>query len=178
MSLSRRYARALLEISEKAASIGDTAARLEELEGTLKGNPELDEILKSPMFPRSKRKAILRQVLELSQAPEHLILFLEFLFDRDRLDILPELSRVFRRLADEREGIIRGELVSATPLGEAEQKRLQETLSRATGRNVTLTTREDPSLLGGVWARVGDVIYDGSVRTQLKQIKDSLLGEG
>jgi F-type H+-transporting ATPase subunit delta len=177
VSLARRYAKALLEIAEKTASVEETAARLDDIALALRENPELDEILKSSMFPRERRRAILRQVAAASEAPEHLLLFLEFLFDRDRLLILPDLARVFRRLADERMGILRGELVSASALSAEQVQRLQEALSRATGRNIIVTSREDPALIGGAMARVGDVIFDGSVRAQLRQIRSSLIGE-
>lgn len=177
MSLSRRYAKALLEISERTESVSKTAAGLDELVQTLRGSRELDDTIKNPMFPREQRRAILQRVCEAMALPEHLTIFLGFLFDRDRLALIPDLARVFRRLADERTGELRGEVVSASPLESAQLEALRVALSGATQRNVTLSAREDAALLGGAVARVGDVIFDGSVRAQLAKMKASLLGD-
>lgn len=175
MSLSRRYARALLDLAQKTNSVELVATRLDELDASFRENPELREILRNPMFAQSKRKSILEEVARAVQAPEHLIVFLGFIFDKDRLNILPELARVFRRLADEQAGVIRGEVVSATQLDTQQVESINGALRNATGRQVALSVKQDSSLLGGAVARVGDVVFDGSVRTQLQQMKTSLL---
>jgi F-type H+-transporting ATPase subunit delta len=177
VSLSRRYAKALLEIAQKTNSIELTAARLDDLDFALKDNNDLRQALRNPVFAPSKRKAILEDIARAIQAPEHLIIFLGFIFDKDRLVILPELALVFRRLADEQTGTLRGEIVSAAELPVHQRDLLQSALNKATNREVKFTLKQDPALLGGAVARVGDVVFDGSVRTQLQQMKASLLGE-
>jgi F-type H+-transporting ATPase subunit delta len=177
VSLSRRYAKALLEIAQRTDSMELTAARLDDLDNALKENVDLREVLRNPVFPRSKRKAILEDVARATGAPEHLLIFLGFLFDKERIHILPELALVFRRLADEQTGTVRGEIVSAAPLSEPQREGLQAALNKATNRDVKFTIRQDESLLGGTVARVGDVVFDGSVRTQLQQMKATLLGQ-
>ena len=177
MSLSRRYAKALLEIAQKTNTIEATAARLDDLDATFRENVELREVLRNPAFAPSKRKSVLEEVARAVQAPEHLVIFLGFVFDRDRVSILPELARVFRRLADEQTGTLRGEITSATVLPDSQRDLLQSALNRATGREVKFTVQQDAALLGGTVARVGDMVFDGSVRTQLRQMKATLLGE-
>jgi F-type H+-transporting ATPase subunit delta len=177
VSLSRRYAKALLEIAQKTNSVEATASSLIEMDQAFRNNPELREVLRNPGFLPSQRKAILENVLKASGAPEHLVLFLGFMFDRERINILSELTIVFRRLADEQTGTVRGEIISAAPLPDHQKDLLQSALNRATGNDVKFTVQQDPSLLGGAVARVGDMVFDGSVRTQLRQMRSTLLGE-
>ncbi len=178
MSLSRRYARALLSISEQSSCVEPTAQSIEALSQAFVDTPELSGVLRNPMFPHAKRRGVLLGVLDGVQAPESLKVFVGFLFDRDRLSILPELARVYRQLADEAAGILRGEVVSASRLEREQVSTLEEMFAKKTGKKVVLTLREDASLLGGFKARIGDKVYDGSVLAQLQHIKESLLQEG
>jgi F-type H+-transporting ATPase subunit delta len=177
MSLARRYAKALLSISEQLQSVEKTADTLDDLHKAFREYPELDSTVKNPMFTLEQRKAVLMSVCEAIQMPQHLGMFLGFLFDRDRFSLLPDLARVFRRLADDRTGTLRGEVISASELGAGELERLRAALNQATGRTIALETKQDTSLMGGAVARVGDVIFDGSVRTQLAQMRSALLGD-
>jgi F-type H+-transporting ATPase subunit delta len=96
------------------------------------------------------------------------------LVDRDRLPILPDVARAFvDRLLDERR-LVPAEIVTAAPLGEARKAALAEALGRATGRTVTITERIDPSIIGGVIARVGSLVFDGSVTRQIERMRDEL----
>jgi F-type H+-transporting ATPase subunit delta len=100
--------------------------------------------------------------------------FLRLLIDRRRLAVLPDISRLFRDLADERAGRIRGQVVSATPLSAETLQQLQLALGAVTQSQVLLETKVDPSVIGGVSAQVGSVLYDGTLRSGLDEMRRAL----
>jgi F-type H+-transporting ATPase subunit delta len=103
--------------------------------------------------------------------------FLSFLIDQRRTRDLAAIHEDYVRLAEEAAGRVRGEVVSATPLDPAQLARIRAALARRMGRELDLAIRVDPDLLGGLVARVGDLVFDGSLRTQLAQLRAQLTGE-
>ena len=102
--------------------------------------------------------------------------FVNVLIDRKRIDQLAGIETAFRGKVDEIRGITRGEVTSAEPLAKDELERVTDALSKISGKQVLVTTKVDPSLIGGLVARVGDMVFDGTIRTQLNQLKESLKG--
>jgi F-type H+-transporting ATPase subunit delta len=98
------------------------------------------------------------------------------LVDRKRIDQLAGIEKAFRSAVDNIKGITRGEVTSAEPLEEDTLNRVTGVLSQVSGKQVLVTTAVDPSLIGGLVARVGDMVFDGTIRTQLNQLKESLKG--
>jgi F-type H+-transporting ATPase subunit delta len=96
------------------------------------------------------------------------------LIDQRRLVDFPAIREEFERLASEAAGLRRAEIVSAGELRNDQLERLRRALSARTGGEVEVTARVDPSLLGGVIAKVGDLVFDGSLRTQLRQLRANL----
>jgi len=102
--------------------------------------------------------------------------FCAFLIDQRRSRDLEQIHDEYVRLAEEAAGRVRGEVLAAAPLSDAQLDRLRSALARRTGQQVELSVQVDPSLLGGAVARIGDLIFDGSLRTQLAQLRASLTG--
>jgi F-type H+-transporting ATPase subunit delta len=100
---------------------------------------------------------------------------LQMLIDRRRIKTLPYVSQYLRELADAKKGILRAEVTTAVPLSDAYYGRLQQQLEKMTGKSVVVDRRTDPTLVAGVVARIGDRIFDGSLRTRLQSLKDALL---
>jgi F-type H+-transporting ATPase subunit delta len=96
------------------------------------------------------------------------------LLDRGRIDAARAINQIYEQLLDEEHGIKRAEVVAATGLDEEAVSSLKGTLKKLVGQEVQLEVKEDPSLIGGVVARVGDLVLDGSVKSQLESLKDSL----
>jgi len=101
--------------------------------------------------------------------------FLKLLFDKLRLAALPGISQVYQHLADEIENLKRARIKSAVPLDGDMQERLQKALEKMTKSKVVMEFEEDPHIIGGVVAMVGDLVLDGSVRTQLDALRESLI---
>jgi F-type H+-transporting ATPase subunit delta len=96
------------------------------------------------------------------------------LFDKGRIGFLPYISEFYQKLADELKGIARASLVSATELPDKTIEKIREALSKKTGKEVILEVEQDPELIGGIVTRIGDLILDGSIRTQLVTMRESL----
>ena len=99
------------------------------------------------------------------------------LLDKGRIVNLPDVARGYHTLVDEHANRVRATVTSARPLDPALEKRLKNALEQQSGKTVILEKKEDPSILGGVVTQLGDLVYDGSVRTQLAQMREQLLSE-
>ncbi|HEX2567933.1 MAG TPA: ATP synthase F1 subunit delta [Polyangia bacterium] len=178
-SVARRYAKALLEIGvahKNAEAMGQELDRLVEL---FQSSIELADTLRNPVFPLSRRRAVLDEVIKrLAFSPQSMVRnFTLLLLDRGRIASLPDIAREYRGLLDESLGRVRVQVTSATPLDGAVESRLQQALAHQTGKTVILEKSVDPALVGGIVSQIGDVVYDGSVRTQLDNLKQQLLAE-
>lgn len=173
-SIARRYARALL------ASVGESPERahadLMTLVRSLEANPDATHFFSDPTQPREKKAAVVEKLIQRFEPDPMVANFLRLLGARDRLDGLSEIAAVFDELVNEKLGRVRAEVVSATELRPEEETKLREVLSRATKKEVELEARVDKDLLGGMIARVGSTVFDGSLRTQLAALRTELLG--
>jgi F-type H+-transporting ATPase subunit delta len=174
---SRRYARALLALAREEGRVAETRGELAAIDALLAAHPELRAALFRPLYPAAERKAALAAVARRVGTGTPLQTFLQFLIDQRRLVDYAAIRAEYERLADEASGRLRAEVVSATALGERELARLREALARRSGREVVLEARVDAGLLGGVVAKLGDLLFDGSLRTQLRQLRASLSKE-
>jgi F-type H+-transporting ATPase subunit delta len=171
---ANRYAKALLDVAIKEADPIRTERDLTAFADVLAKHDELRRSLTNPVVPVHAKRAVIEQLtarLETSQPLGKLLLMLA---DRDRLEIMPELAEAYRTRLMDHQNVVRAEVVSAVPLGEDRAALLQKKLAALTGRTVKLATRVDPSILGGLVARVGTIVYDGSIATQLAKMKDRL----
>ncbi|MEN8182577.1 MAG: ATP synthase F1 subunit delta [Myxococcota bacterium] len=175
---ARRYARALFGLAQEEGRVEAVRGELTTLGELLDGHRDLRATLFRPLHPAAERKAALAALAEQLGVGGILQLFLQFLIDQRRLIEFPAIRSEYDRLADEAAGRMRAEVISASPLPEAQLDRLRQALSRQSGRQVAVELTLDPSLLGGVVAKVGDLVFDGSLRTQLRQLRASLTKEG
>jgi F-type H+-transporting ATPase subunit delta len=174
VSVARRYARALLEASPPAGVVG-IADQLSALADLMASNPALADVGRNPAYSRAQRHGVVDGLIQIFK-PESATLpnFLRLLVDRHRLGLLPDIARLFRDMADEKAGRVRGMVVSAIPLDPQSIRQLEQTLSQLVQKQVVLETRVDREVLGGVSTQVGSVVYDGTLRTQLDDLKRAL----
>lgn len=173
-SLARRYARALMSLGTEQGTADKLGADLRAFAQAMKISPELQHSLGNPAFPRADRRKIVDALATRFAVHPTSRTFLYLLLDKERVAQLPAISREIDALLEQRAGKISAEVVSAQPLTPAQVSQITATLEQLSGKKVQLDRREDPALLGGVVAKVGDVIYDGSVRTQLRQLRDQM----
>ena len=175
-TLAKRYAKALVEIAQEQNALDKYAEDLGSLSRLVEESKDFREILINPVFTRDDKKNIAGPVLQKMGADPIVINFVYLLIDRKRIDQLAGIEKAFRAKVDDIRGITRGQVISAEPLGAAELSRVTDALAKVTGKQVMITTKVDPSLIGGLVARVGDMVFDGTIRTQLNQLKESLKG--
>ncbi len=171
---ARRYARALFGLARDDDRVEPVRGEIEALAQTLEQSPELRQVLTRPLRPVAERRAVARELCAGLGVSESVRNFLCFLVDQRRMVDYPAIRAEFARLADEAAGRTQGELVTAGRLRKEQLERLRRALSARTGKQVELSVRVDPALLGGAIAKVGDVVFDGSLRSQLTMLRGNL----
>jgi len=171
---ARRYARALFSLAKEEGRITEIRQELQQLADLLAENEELQHALFRPLHPVAERRAVLREVAERLGSSDTTRNFYTFLIDQRRLVDFEGIREGYERLADAAAGRAKAEVVSASPLSDEQRDRLRRALSARTGREVEIDVHVDPSLLGGAIASVGALVFDGSLRAQLTQLRASL----
>jgi F-type H+-transporting ATPase subunit delta len=172
--IAKRYATALMLIGKEdgqAQVYREELARISEL---LDRETELAQIISNPLYDVASRRGVLETVIKKLNISMVLISFLILLFDKGRIGFIRNIDEYYQKLADELKGIARAELVSATDLSTEAVEKIRKSLSDMTGKEIVLNIRQDPHLIGGVVTKIGDLVLDGSVRTQLQNMKESL----
>ena len=173
--IAKRYATALLELGSETGQLDALVDELQRAAAAYDASPELRAALADPLIAIQAKQQILTDVgarLALGPAARNT---LSLLLDRRRIRALPAIAQRLREMADDKRGIVRAEVLTAMPLPEEYFTQLQQQLERVTGRRIALDRKLDPSLIGGVVARVGDTVYDGSLLARLRKMKESML---
>jgi F-type H+-transporting ATPase subunit delta len=177
VSIARRYARALIDVAAESQKVDRGGEQLHTLVRVISGNEGLSDVMINPAYGRPQRMAVVEAVMKaLGGLEPEVANFVRLLVERNRMSALPDMARAYSDLADARAGRIRGRVVSAVPLPQEALRRISEILEAITQRKVVLDAKVDPSILGGVSAQVGSVLYDGSLRTQLEELRRTLRG--
>ena len=173
-SLARRYAKAILEIGTEHKITDKLAADLRSLAKAMRESQELVASLTNPAIRRADRRKVIDELLSRVGAQPLTKNTVYLLLDGERLASLPDISRALDQMIEAGSGRVSAEVVSARPLDPAQLSQITAALEKLSGKKVTVQKREDPDLLGGVVAKMGDTVYDGSLRTQLKNLRDEL----
>ena len=171
-TLAKRYAAALLRMTDPEGSTEEAEANLLALKEVWNADKAFRGILSQPRVPRAVKKSILKKAFE-GRAKQSFLDFLELLVDKNRQDIIPDIADMFDRLADASKGIVRVKVRSWKPLSPAQRSGLQAKMERLTGKKVELEPSVDPALRGGMLVMVGDTVIDGSVAHRLKELGET-----
>ena len=175
MVIANRYARALADV---VAASGDYRKVLKELEdflGVYRDNPELKEVLASPAVAIAQKMKVLEAIGQRLGASPVTVNFLRVLLANYRMPLLEETVQAYRKIANDRMGIVQVTISSASDLSPAERESVAARFQGLTGKQVELEFRTDRELLGGILAQIGSTVYDGSVRGNLARIREELL---
>lgn len=172
--VAKRYARALLDLGKEDGNYEQYGQDLASFKDLLDASPELESVIANPGLEFADRRRLMDTFLDKLGLSPMVCNFFRLLMDRRRVNEVRGIAEVYAGLIDEVKGITRAELTSAVPLKDDDVGRIKDVLAKMAGAEVTLTVKEDPSLIGGVVARIGDLVLDGSVRSQLETLKDSL----
>jgi F-type H+-transporting ATPase subunit delta len=174
-SVSRRYARALFSMGVDRGTFEQLGKELDAFADLWSASAELRQALENPVFKAAEKRNVLQTLLPRVAPSPDVQKFIVLLLDRRRLHGVAGIARAYREMADAHTGRVRAHVTSAQPLGAPELERVRQSLAKRTGKQVILESSVDPTLIGGLVARVGDLVLDGSVRTQLGTLRDKLL---
>ena len=169
-----RYANALFDVAIKEANPQQAEQELTAFADVVREHPELQRVLVNPAVPAANKRDVVRQIVERLQPSAPVRKLLLLVAERDRFELLPDLVTVYHERVMEHLKVIDAEVTTAAPLGAEEATRQQQRLAASTGRTVTMRTKVDPAIIGGIVTRIGSIVYDGSVATQLESMRQRL----
>ena len=172
-----RYARALLEVAISDADPAQVGRELQSFVALVDGHAQLKDVITNPSVPAAAKHRVVEELASKVSLASPLAKLLLMLADRDRLGLLSELNAVYQERLLEHQHVLQAEVTSAMPLEASAIEALQARLSAATGQKVMMTAKVDPALIGGLVARIGSMVYDGSVSSQLTKMRAHLLQE-
>ncbi|MGB2928890.1 MAG: ATP synthase F1 subunit delta [Desulfobacterales bacterium] len=174
LKIARRYAKALLIIGKEDDKAETYKEELDRFSDLITREKELERAITNPLYDVGGRKKVLQAVIDKVNISKVMSSFLLLLFDKKRFGFLNDINEFYKKLADELKGVMRASLVSATELSSETVEKIRTTLSKKTGKDIILEVEQDPSLIGGIVSRIGDLVLDGSIKTQLLNMRESL----
>lgn len=173
-AIARRYAKALLLIGKED---GQTEQYREELQGVaelLAGQKQLADTLANPLYSTEDREKVFQMVIEKLNLSKVMAAFMALLFEKGRVPFIGSINDFFQKLADELKGVATASVVSATELSADALEKIRTSLSKKTGKEIILEVSQDPGLIGGIVTHIGDLVLDGSIKTQLLNMRETL----
>jgi len=174
--LARRYAKALFAVGKEEGKFEEYNEALQGVADLYNSHPEVSDALTNPLYPLDIRQKVMAGMVVSMGVEKIMANFLNLLVEKKRAGILPEVAEEYQAMVDNEKNVSHGSVVSAIELSEELKAKVRNTLEKLTGKKVELTTSVDPSIIGGIIAKVGDLELDGSIRTQLASLKDSIKG--
>jgi F-type H+-transporting ATPase subunit delta len=172
--IAKRYAKALFNIAREDKAVVQYGEGLAGFMGTLRQFPELSDSISNPFYPEDARKKVFESIAAKLEMNAIVKQFMDLLIEKGRIDSLGDICDYYHKLVDEHLNIARAHVSAAVKLDDEAMKNIAKTLGKITGKEVVVEFERNPALIGGVIARIGDLVIDGSVRTQLQNIKESL----
>lgn len=173
IAISRRYAKALMLIGGEDGKADKYRKELSALTAMMKKESELNGTICNPLYPVAERRMVLQEVLKKLKLSKLMKSFTVLLFDKGRFGFLDSIDEHYQKLADALKGVAHASVVSAVELSSDAVKKMQASLSKLTGKDVVLDIEQDPELIGGVVTKIGDLVLDGSIRTQILNMRES-----
>ncbi len=172
--ISKRYARALLSLGQEDGKYAEYGQNLQEFMKFCSANDEFFRVISNQIFDYENRKKIMNAILKKSDFAITVKNFLQLLLDKNRIGVVEEINDHYTRFTDELSNITRAEVITAKPLKGEAKDRLVKALKALTSKEVQMDVREDSSIMGGLIVKTGDLVLDGSVKTQLEGLRESL----
>jgi F-type H+-transporting ATPase subunit delta len=177
-TMGRRYSKALMALAlEKNEPLGELQREIDEFSGALSAEPKLMSFLTDPNVLLDDRTRALEKILAAVETRPLITYLSRLLLQKGRLLFLSDIAREFQQLVDTYEGVIRASVVSAKELPSEETETIRNLLQARFGKKIVLSVSIDPELIGGLVIKVGSLSFDGSIRSQLKDIQSQLLDE-
>ena len=175
-TVARRYATALADVVIQQGEAREVQDELLAWGAMLQANANLREVFANPTIALDQKRAVLNKLIEIAKPRATTANFLKVLLQNQRLTELGEINRKFAQILDERAGMVAATVTTARTVPQDAQAKLYDTLAKLTGKKVRIDFATNPEIIGGLVTRIGSTVYDGSVRSQLQQIKEKMAG--
>lgn len=175
-TVARRYATALADVVIPRGNAAEVKQELAGWEQMMTGNENLLEVFRNPTIAYEKKRTVLEKLIDMTKVGPITTNFLQVMLMNQRLAELPAVNAKFAEVLDERAGMIAAEVTTARPVEDGTKQALAAKLGQMTGKKVKLNFETDPELIGGLVARIGSTVYDGSVRAQLDTVREKMIG--
>lgn len=174
-TVARRYAAALADVTAGSSEVQTVKSELQTWEQMLDTNGDLQTAFRNPAISQADKEKVLESLIEKTKPTKTTGNFLRVLLRNSRLTELGEINRKFASVLEERSGIVSADITSARELSEAQKTDVLLNLELMTGKRMKLEFKTDESLIGGMVTRIGSTVYDGSVKTQLEELRQQLV---
>jgi F-type H+-transporting ATPase subunit delta len=175
LASARRYARALFDVASKSGDVDATLAELKGFGDAIAGNPDLLRALTSPGVPLGAKQKILSELLALQPVSRLVSRLLALIVENDDVNEMARIVEAYEQRVMDFHHVVRAEITSAVPLPPERIQAIEASLGAAAGARVVVTPKVEPAILGGVVAKVGSRVYDGSVVRHLARIRARLV---
>ena len=175
-TVARRYATALADVAIERREERQIQNELDQWAAMMESSPQLKEVFANPTIVHDHKRKVLEELIARSRVKDTTASFLRVLLKNQRLAQLRDIAARYGQVLDERSGVLAGSVTTARPITEELKKTLHETLSTATGRTVRLSFDTDEQIIGGMVARIGSTVFDGSVQSHLERLAEGLAG--
>jgi F-type H+-transporting ATPase subunit delta len=175
-TVARRYATALADVAIDRHEERVVQNELDQWGTMIESSPQLKEVFANPTIVYDHKRKVLEDLIARTRPRDTTASFLRVLLKNQRLAQLREIADRYVQVLDERAGVLAGSVTTARPIPEDLKKTLHETLSAATGHTVRLSFETDENIIGGMVARIGSTVFDGSVESHLERLADGLVG--
>ena len=173
--IARRYAKALVNLAENEKDLDNTGKHLNSITEVYKENLELRQVLSDTKVSSGVKLKILKDVLSKIKVSKLVDTFSRYLLAKRRIDFLPDIERAFNLLLQEKLGRIEANVTTASELPKDTVKKLVDAISSYSGKEIEVNVTIDPSIIGGIVTRIGSTVIDGSIKTYLNQIRQSII---
>lgn len=174
-TIANRYSRALADVIIERRETSDVVVELSDFSTMMNGHAQLREVFSSPVISLERKQAVLLDLLSRLKLHPSSANFLQLLLANSRLHNLDLILRALTSELDARTGVVSAEVTTAREIADHEKALLSQKLKASTGKDVRLSFSVDPAIIGGVVTRIGGVVYDGSIKNQLSQMKQKLM---
>ncbi len=174
-TVARRYALALADVVVKSGETETVKNELKTWEELINTNSDLQTAFRNPAISQADKEKVLNNLIERTKPGKTTANFLRVLLRNGRLTEIGEINNKFASVLEERSGVVSANITSARELSEKQKSEVQLNLELMTGKRMTLEFKTDESLIGGMVTRIGSTVYDGSVKTQLQELKQQLV---
>ena len=176
-TVARRYASALADVVIERKEEREIQQEIDQWASMIEANPQLKEVFANPTIAYDEKQKVLEELIARTRVRPTTASFLRVLLRNQRLSQLRGVAERFSHVLDERGGVVSASVTTAKPIPEDLKNQLRETLAAATGRRVRVSFNTDETIIGGVVARIGSTIFDGSVQNHLERLSEGLVGQ-